>query len=282
MVSTDTKRRAVATLMQERGYSQRRACALIGLARSSARYQRHERQDEAELSQAIQDLAAAKPQYGYRQITRLLRRKGLVVNFKRVQRLWRKLGLALARRKRIKRRYGQKAEGLKRAEYPNHVWTYDFLEARTERGGKLRILALLDEYTRECLMLFVARSIASKRVLHVLHWLFQTRAVPKHLRSDNGPEFIAKAVQADLGQKHCQTLYITPGSPWENPFIESFNGKLRAECLNRHLFANGREAQLVLEDWRLEYNSERPHSSLDGLTPSEFAQLAIPLTVNGL
>jgi transposase InsO family protein len=281
MVSTGARRRAVEHLVAERGYSQRRACALIGVARSSVRYVGRVSNDEAALVQAIQDLAVTKPQYGYRQITRLLRRKGFVVNFKRVYRLWRELGLALPRRKRIQRRYGQKGTGLQRAQYPNHVWTYDFLEGRTERGGKLRILAVLDEYTRECLMLLVARSISAQRVWDVLQWLFQIRAIPKHLRSDNGPEFIAKVIQHGLREKHCQTLYITPGSPWENPFIESFNGKLRSECLDRHLFANGAEAQFILEDWRLEYNLERPHSSLNGLTPSEFAQRVISLTPTG-
>lgn len=267
--------------MEERGYSQRRACALIGLARSSARYQAQTRSDEAELISAIEELTSKKPQYGYRQVTRLLRRNGYRVNFKRIYRLWRQLGLQLPRRKRIKRRYGQVKQKFQRASYCNHVWTYDFLQGRTERGGRLRILAILDEYTRECLMLFVARSIPSQRVLDVLDWLFATRGIPACLRSDNGPEFVAKAVQNWLGKKACQTLYITPGSPWENPFIESFNGKLRTECLDRHLFANGKEAQLMLEDWRLEYNSERPHSSLGGLTPNEFAQLPIPLTPTG-
>ncbi len=161
---------------------------------------------------------------------------------------------------------------LKRAEYPNPVWTYDFMSASTQRGGKLRILKVLDEYTRECLAMHVASSIGSRKVIDVLEWLFLTRSAPGHLRSDNGPEFIAYAIQDWLVEHPCQTLYITPGSPWENPFIESFNGHFRSECLDRYLFANGREAQQVIEGWRLEYNRSRPHSRLGYLTPAEFAQ----------
>lgn len=162
-------------------------------------------------------------------------------------------------------------EIVNRSEHPNHVWSYDFLEDRTERGGKLRILVVIDEYTRECLGIRVASSISSSRVLELLEWLFLVRGVPKYLRSDNGPEFVAKVVQKWLEEVGCQTLYITPGSPWENGYVESFNDKLRDECLNREIFRNGREAQEVIETWRHDYNTYRPHSSLKGLTPSEFA-----------
>ncbi len=139
----------------------------------------------------------------------------------------------MPRRKVIKRRYGDSAGTLRRATRPNEVWTYDFLEARTERGGRLRMLTVLDEYTRECLAIHVACRISSQQVLKVLDWLFMTRGQPAHLRSDNGSEFIAFAVQQWLRDHQCQTLYITPSSPWENPFIESFNGTFRADCLKR-------------------------------------------------
>ena len=155
--------------------------------------------------------------------------------------------------------------------YPNHVWSYDFLEDRTEQDSKLRILAILDEFTRESLEIRVERSISSARVIDSLEWLGLIRGLPAHIRSDNGPEFVAQAVQNWLGEKGCQTIYIKPGSPWENPYIESFNGKLREECLNRHAFANGPEAQEIVSNYREEYNRYRPHSSLGYQTPAEFA-----------
>ena len=167
---------------------------------------------------------------------------------------------------------GPAGEIINRAAYPNHVWSYDFVEDRTERGGKLRILVVIDEYTRECLAIRVEPSIPASVVIEVLEWLFLTRRVPKFLRSDNGPEFVAKAVRNWLAESGCQTLFITPGSPWENGYIESFNDKLRDECLNREVFRNGREAQAFVENWRQEYNNYRPHSSLGYLTPVEFAR----------
>lgn len=281
MVSPDAKRRGVQQLVEQRQFSQRHACQLVGVARSTARYECRKRADEP-LVEAIQEQVRQHPVYGYRPITALLRRQGWPVNHKRVYRLWREAGLQLPRRKVWKRRWHGSPERLQRAEQPNQVWSYDFLEARTERGGRLRILAILDEYTRECLALYVARSIASARVVHLLQWLFVTRSVPAHLRSDNGPEFVARAVQMWLEEQHCQTLYIKPGSPWENPFIESFNGKLRAECLNRYTFVDGQEAQQLLEAWRQEYNHERPHSALGYLSPSVYAaQVCNSLTLTG-
>ena len=163
-------------------------------------------------------------------------------------------------------------EIVNKAEYPNHVWSYDFVEDRTERGGKLRILAIIDEYTRECLAIRVAPSIPALAVIETLEWLFLTRGVPKHIRSDKGPEFVSKVVCQWLEESGCQTLFINPGSPWENGYIESFIDKLRDECLNREVFRNGREAQVIVENWRQEYNNYRPHSSLGYLTPVEFAR----------
>jgi len=159
-----------------------------------------------------------------------------------------------------------------KAGYPNHVWSYDFVEDRTERGGKLRILSIIDEYTRECLTIRVAASTPASAVVGVLEWIFLTKGVPKYIRSDNGPEFIARAVCQWLDSSGCQTLFIKPGSPWENGYIESFNDKLRDECLNREIFRNGKEAQTVVETWRGEYNNYRPHSSLGYLTPTEFTR----------
>lgn len=280
MVSPRDRRRAVEQLMTDRGLSQRHACQLVGLQRSSARYQTHQRQDESKTITLVRTYAEEQPMYGYRIIAALLKQDGYPINRKRVYRIWRQEGLQLPRRKVTKRRYGDSTGRLQRATHPNEVWSYDFLESRTERGGKLRMLTVLDEYTRECLTIQVARSISSQQVIQLLEWLFLVRGAPKHLRSDNGPEFIAFALQQWLRDHHCHTLYIKPGSPWENPFIESFNGTFRAECLNRWLFANGQEAQLVIEQWRQAYNQQRPHSSLGYLPPAAFAEkfkLSLPL-----
>jgi len=270
MVSPRAKRSDVEWLL-ERGLSQRRACRLLSLDRATARYKRRGRADEAVTVALIREYAHEQPMYGYRIIAAMLKHDGYPINRKRVYRIWRQEGLQLPRRKVTKRRYGDSTGTLRRATKPNDVWTYDFLEARTERGGKLRILTVLDEYTRECLTIQVARSMSSRQVIKVLEWLCLVRVSPDNLRSDNGPEFIAYAIQQWLRDRHCHTLYITPGSPWENPFIESFNGTFRAECLDRWVFADGPEAQEITEQWRLDYNHRRPHSSLGYLTPAAFA-----------
>lgn len=254
--------------------SERHACELVGAARSTVRYEAKPPADEAALMDTIRSLSEAHPAYGYRFITALLRSSGWQVNFKRVERLWRSEGLQLPRRKPRKHRVGDSTGAVYRASYPNHVWSYDFISATTERGGRLRILGVIDEYTRECLALEVERSMPAQRVLQTLEWLFLVHGTPGHLRSDNGPEFIADAVQHYLDDTDCDTLYITPGCPWENPFIESFFDKFRDECLNRSLFANGQEAREVVENWRMEYNTFRPHSALGYLPPAAFAAQA--------
>lgn len=281
MVSPRARRSAVEYLTTERGLSQRHACRLVGIQRSSMRYQARERADEAETVALIREYAHEQPMYGYCIIAAMLKHDGYVINRKRVYRIWCAEGLQLPRRKVVKRRYGDSTGTLQRARRPNEVWTYDFLEARTERGGKLRILTVLDEYTRECLHIHVAASISSRQVIAVLDWLFVAKAAPSYLRSDNGPEFIAYDLQEWLRDRACHTLYITPGSPWENPFIESFNGTFRNDCLKRWIFSNGPEAREIIETWRLEYNLRRPHSSLGYLPPAVFAQQAsLSLTVD--
>lgn len=245
---------------------------LVGLQRSSARYQARQRQDEDQIITLVRTYAEERPMHGYRIIAAMLKQDGHRINRKRVYRIWRQEGLQLPRRRTTKRRYGDSAGRLQRATRPNEVWTYDFLESRTERGGKLRMLTVLDEYTRECLFIHVARSISSQQVIRILEWLFVVRGAPSYLRSDNGPEFIAFALKQWLRDRYCHTLYIKPGSPWENPFIESFNGTFRTECLNRWLFADGQEAQTIIEQWRHEYNHYRPHSSLGYVPPAAYAE----------
>jgi putative transposase len=280
VVSPRARRSIVERIVTERGLSQRHACELVSVQRSSARYVCRARSDEVETVALVREYAHEQPMYGYRIIAAMLKHDGYQINRKRVYRIWQQEGLQLPRRKAIKRRYGDSTGTLRRASHPNDVWTYDFLEGRTERGGKLRMLTVLDEYTRECLTIHVARSISSHQVIAVLEWLFLLRGAPGHLRSDNGPEFIAYALKQWLLDRHCNTLYIKPGSPWENPFIESFNGTFRSECLDRWVFADGHEAQIVIEQWRQEYNHRRPHSSLGYLPPAAFAEqvrLSLPL-----
>ncbi|HAF71290.1 TPA: IS3 family transposase [Candidatus Acetothermia bacterium] len=271
MVSPSAKRCGVKYLAEERGYSQRRGCSLVKLSRSSFGYLPRPREGEARLTERIRELAWEHPAYGYRRITALLLREGSRINVKRVHRIWKREGLQVPRRKPKKRKVGPKGEVSLKAKKPNQVWTYDFLEDRTEGGKKLRMLTVLDEYSRESLNITVDTSIPADKVIMVLDWLFLTRGVPEYIRSDNGPEFVAKAVQRWLRDRGCGTIYITPGSPWENPYIESFHDKLREECLNRYLFASVQEAQEVVEAWRQEYNRYRPHSSLGYLTPVEYA-----------
>lgn len=275
------KRSAVKHLVVERSYSERSACQLVGISRSSARYHPKERTEEAVFKLKVRELANKHPNYGYRRITAVLRREGSSVNHKRVQRIWKAEGLQLPRRKPRKRRYGPKGEVIHKAQYRNHVWSYDFLEEHTVKGKRLRILAVIDEFTRECLALLVDRSITSDKVVDLLDWLFLVYDTPQHLRSDNGPELIARKVQDWLAEQNCQTIYITPGSPWENPYIESFIGKFRKECLDRYLFFNLRETRSIIEDWRDEYNHYRPHSALGYMTPAAFtaqhAQIPLPV-----
>jgi len=193
------------------------------------------------------------------------------VNKKRVHRLWKDEGLGLPRKRPKRRRVRARGEVTRRAECPNHVWSYDFIEDRTERGGRLKMLTVLDEFTRRSLAIRVERRIDSTRVIETLEALIARHGAPRFVRSDNGPEFIAAALQQWLDERGSQTIYITPGSPWENPYTESFHDKLRDECLNREVFRHGREAQVIVEAWRNEYNTERPHSSLGYRTPEEFA-----------
>ena len=265
---TTAQRRAAVAFLTERRVSQRRACALLGVGRSSVRYRARAR-DDADVLKRIKDLAKAYPRFGYRRITEMLRRTGPSVNVKRVHRLWVMAGLGLPARRPRKKRRGSGSVPLT-ATHPNHVWTYDFMEDWTTDGRKLRFLTVIDEFTREGMAIAVRRSFPAPRVLDVLKRLDAEHGLPEFLRSDNGPEFIALAVQAWLADQGAATHYIDPGSPWQNAFGESFNGRFRDECLNLELFIGLAEAAVIAESWRVHYNHVRPHSSLGYLTPIEF------------
>lgn len=256
----------------ERGISERLACRLVGVHRSSYRSPAPaEPAAEVGLRTTIRELARAHPRYGYRRITALLRRQGQVVNPKHVGRIWREEGLVLPRKRPRKRRKSE-ASGLPtRATYRGHVWTYDFVFDRTERGQALKMLVVLDEFTRECHRIRVGRRLDSAAVIATLEELFAEHGAPAYLRSDNGGEFIAEQVQGLLARRGTETIYIEPGHPWENGIAESFNGKLRDECLNREVFWGAAHAQVIVERWRRQYNEERPHSALGYRTPAEVA-----------
>ena len=256
----------------ESGVSERHACGLVGVSRNCARYVRRVQSDESRLRDRIWGLAHAHKRFGYRRIWELLLREGEPIGKTRLQRIWQSEGLSLRHRKARKRRHGKSAGLVQKAERMNQVWSYDFMQDRTMWGGVLKILNVVDEYTREGLRIEIGRSLPSARVLEILAELFLERGAPAYLRSDNGPEFIAQAVQEWLEKQGCHTLYIHPGSPWENGHIESFNGKVRDEFLNLYSFRNVQEAQALAREWLREYNEFRPHSSLGYRTPKEFAQ----------
>lgn len=219
------------------------------------------------------ELVEGNPRYGYRRIWVLLRREGWRVNHKRIYRLWRREGLKVPQRRRKKRRLGQSDNGCSRyrAEYPNHVWSWDFLYERTEDGRPLKLLTIVDEFTRQALDVKVARRINHVDVIELLIALFRVHGAPEHIRSDNGPELIAEALRRWLQQSAVGTLYVEPGAPWENGYSETLHSRLRDELLNGELFYSLQEAEVVVEEWRKNYNERRPHSSLGYQTPAAFA-----------
>ena len=250
--------------------SERRACLVIGQLRSTQRYEPTVKNDEEVLTGEIVRLACKYGQYGYRRITELLRREGWRVNKKRVERIWRREGLKVPKKQPKRGRLWLNDGSCirLRPEYRNHVWSYDFVADRTFNGRSIKMLTIMDEYSRECLAIKVDRRITSNDVLHCLADLFLVHGLPEYIRSDNGPEFTAKMVRHWLKDLGVHTLFIEPGSPWENGYIESFNGKLRDEKLNGEIFYTLKEAQVLIERWRVEYNTFRPHSSLNYRPPA--------------
>jgi putative transposase len=238
------------------------------------------RADEAALTAAIVRLATRYGRYGYRRIRRLLLDEGWDVSVKRVYRIWRREGLKVPKKQPKRGRLWLNDGSCirLRPERPNHVWSYDFMQDRTEDGRRFRMLTVIDEFTRQSLAIVVARKLRSDDVLHCLTDLFVAHGMPEHIRSDNGPEFVARNVRDWLGRIGVTTLYIEPGSPWENGYCESFNSKLRDELLNGELFYSLAEARIVIESWRQHYNTLRPHSSLGYMPPAPHTVLwpAVP------
>ena len=252
------------------GVSERRACKVLDLPRSTHRYEPIPVEDEQGLTEEIVELASRYGRYGYRRITALLRMDGWDVNHKRVERIWRREGLKVpAKQPKRGRLWLNDGSCVRlRSQRPNHVWAYDFVLVRSRDGRGVRLLTVIDEYTRECLAIRADRHIRSCDVIETLAELMMIRGVPDHIRSDNGPEFTARAVREWLGGVGARTLYIEPGSPWENGYIESFNGKLRDELLDREVFYTLLEVRVLTERYRQTYNRIRPHSSLGYRPPA--------------
>lgn len=253
--------------------SERRVCRVLGQARSTQRYTAVARDGDEPLVRRMLELVRAHPRRGYRMIWGMLRMEGWRVNQKRVHRLWRQGGLRVPSKQHKRTRLGQSANGIvrRRAQRPNHVWAIDFIHDTDAHGRPLKWLSVVDEFTRECAALEVGRSMTARGVAEVLIGLFTTRGVPKHIRSDNGPEFIARTIRRLAGLTGVEALYIAPGSPWENGYAESFHARLRDELLNAEIFADVHEARALAAAWRHEYNHHRPHSSLGYVPPAAFA-----------
>jgi putative transposase len=277
VVSPSQKRRAIKHTIEQGVGTTAQACRAMGLGRSTYYHNTMPDPEQGQVEQRIVELSEKHPRYGYRRVTVMARREGLVVNAKRVQRIRRVAGLQVRKKQRRLRRTGLSTAERQRATHPNHVWSWDFVEDQTENGTRFRILTLIDEYTREILAMRVAWSIRAVDVLASLAEAMARYGAPGHIRSDNGPEFIAYAIQDWLEENQIKAIYIKPGSPWENGHIESFHDKFRDELLNREIFGSLLEAKIVIGQWREEYNAERPHSSLGNKTPAEFAKSACAL-----
>ena len=268
MVSPQARREQVEFAC-ERGLSERRACGLLGIARATLRYELRLPAKDAPVIADMRSLAALYPRYGYRRIRIFLQRQGHQLGWQRAYRLWSQAGLTLPRRRPRRRIAAGRPRPLPPA-HANFIWAYDFVFDATAGGQQIKCLTVVDEFTRECLAIDVAGAIRSRRVIEVLSKLVSTRGAPLFLRSDNGPEFVSQAILQWIADSGIGTAHIDPGKPWQNGTDESFNGKLRDECLSIEWFRSREEARVVIETWRHHYNTVRPHSSLRYLTPLEF------------
>jgi transposase InsO family protein len=270
MVSLVAKRHAASYLQEEYRVSERRACRVLDLPRSTKR-RTPGSLEETTLVKRIHELSAEYPRFGYRKIFEKLIREGVRVGRERVRLIRKREGLQVPQKQRKRLRAGRSTTDEYRALYPNHVWSYDFVADQTADGRRLRFLTVIDEYTREALRIECARFLNSHDVIRVLEELVESWGTPAILKSDNGPELVAQRVQDWLSDRGIDTRYIDPGSPWQNGHNESFNSVLRDGCLNRWIFSSVREAKLIVESWRIEYNIERPHGALGGETPAAYA-----------
>ena len=270
MVSASVRRQQVA-FVQRRGLSLRRACALLRVPRSTIGYESRLAKKDAPVLEAMHELAGQYPRYGYRRIQVFLERRGIKIGVDRTHRLWRLAKLQVPR-KRPRRRVATNRPRPLAPEQAQQVWAYDFVFDGCGNGQQLKCLTVVDEYTRECLAIDVKGSIRSRQVIEVLSRLVSTHGSPRYLRSDNGPEFVSRAVLQWLTTASIDTAYIDPGKPWQNGSNESFNGKFRDECLSWEWFPDRINAKITIEDWRKHYNEVRPHSSLGNKTPLEFKQ----------
>ncbi|KAK81743.1 transposase, IS407 family [Bordetella holmesii CDC-H572-BH] len=270
VVSPQAKREAVRTLMTERSMGVTRACGLVGISRSLFAYE-STRSGDAALTERMKEMAVAKRRYGYRRIHVLLRREGWQANHKRIWRLYSLAGLSVRKRKR-KRIAATERVVRPAAIAPNQSWSMDFVADGLAYGRRFRCLTIVDDYTRECLAIEVDTSLPGLRVAMVLQRLAEMRGLPRSITVDNGPEFAGRALDAWAYQAGVKLSFIRPGKPVENAYIESFNGKFRDECLNEHWFLSLRQAKSLIENWRVEYNTDRPHSALGYLTPAQFVQ----------
>ena len=264
------RRRVAVDHAQEQGLSERRACRLVDQPRGTQRYRPTQREDEDALTRAVIELASQYGRYGYRRITALLGRDGWPVGKDRVERIWRREGLKVPQKQKPRGRLWLNDGSCVRVrpEYANHVWSYDFVSAKTYDGRTVRMLNLIDEHSRECLLIRPERRWSSARVIEALADVMVIKGVPEHIRSDNGPEFVARDLRKWLADTGAKTLYIEPGSPWENGYCESFNSKLRDEFLNGESFYSMKEIRVLAERWRVHYNTVRPHSSLGYRPPA--------------
>jgi putative transposase len=268
MVSAPVRRRQVE-YVNRRGLSLRRACALMSVARSTLRYESRLARRDAPVVSVMRELAGQYPRYGYRRIQVFLARRGHEMSADRAHRLWRLAGLQVLR-KRPRRRVSTSRPRPLAPTGMGEIWAYDFVFDACANGQQLKCLTIVDEFSRECLAIDAAGSIRSGRVIEVLSKLVSVHGAPKYLRSDNGPEFVSRAILRWLTGAQINTAHIDPGKPWQNGSNESFNGKFRDECLSMEWFTNRMDAKIFIENWRRHYNEVRPHSSLANLTPSEF------------
>ena len=277
MVTPQAKKTSSRWLIEKHGFSQRKACKLVGVQRATARYQ-SKKPDESALAEKIKSIAYEKKRFGYRRIHMILRREKILVNHKKVFRIYKACGLKVLKRGGRKRALGVRGLAL-RATRPNQSWSLDFVHDALSDGRKIRLLTIIDEFTRECLQIAVDTSLNGKRVSKELERLIEQRGKPERIKSDNGTEFTSNAILRWCTDNNICWHYIQPGKPYQNGNVESFNGKLRDECLNENWFLGLQEAQRIVEKWREDYNFSRPHSALQGRTPREMASHLLCLPV---